>query len=202
MVLPFEDDHFTPQEEACFAQRQIYWSLDGNCYPLLQQGPCKVNEWLVAQEIPSSIFFPTDNRESRKKVKVSCKRRPCPCSDSNPLFCEVLVKGSLSYQNSNCRNCVTSLAAEQDGLCGKGEQLLNSPFGFGICGCKQGHVNWPLDGKCYPLYQRGGPCGSNDFSLHWDPNLQKPICILSLCPYGLVLSPLDGKCHSLGTQGK
>ena len=57
------------------------------------------------------------------KVKVSCKVRPCPCLEKDPDFCEVLVNQPTFYQRTvqspphGCKDCITALAAEQDGIC-------------------------------------------------------------------------------------
>ena len=52
--LPNEIDVFTSDEKRCFSQERVYWPPDGNCYPLLQQGPCRIGEWLVVSETISS----------------------------------------------------------------------------------------------------------------------------------------------------
>ena len=50
----------------------------------------------------------------------------------DPLLCEVPYESS-SVCGPQCR---VAAAAEQDGLCGRGEQLLLTPFGEGACGCR------------------------------------------------------------------
>ena len=52
--LPNEIDVFTSDEQRCFSQERVYWPPDSNCYPLLQQGPCRIGEWLVVSETISS----------------------------------------------------------------------------------------------------------------------------------------------------
>lgn len=195
VYLPADSSQlFTPEEDRCFSEQKIYWSPDGHCYPLLIQGPCQSDsQWLALEESKTS--------SSSKKIKVSCLPRPCPCLASDPDMCEVLLK---QENNQSCRNCFTALAAEQNGLCGQGQQFFNSPFGFGICGCRAKpnmHVKWPLDGKCYPLYDlSSSPCSYGQ-TLHWDSKTEAPLCVTSVCPQGLVLAPQDGKCYSLGSQG-
>ena len=191
-MIPEASDVLTPDEEQCFSHRKVFWPQDGQCYALLKQGPCKHGEWLVASE-------ESKNRWMSRKVTVSCKKMPCPCLAHDPDFCEVQLK----WQNTspNCRNCVTALAAEQDGICGPGEQLLTSPFGFGICGCRlrpKTHVS--VDGNCYALHEQG-PCQDNE-TLHWDPKSDAPICVPTVCPMGYVLAVEDGRCHYINTQGK
>ena len=199
VILPGADDIFQPEVEHCLAQKKIYWPLDAHCYALLNQGPCSEGEWLVASKLQPRYSWQSPN------IKISCKRKTCPCLADDPDFCEVeLEENSRESRNSrNCRNCVTALAAEQDGICGPGEQLFNSPFGYGICGCRSKphlHVSWHQDGKCYPLLHQG-PCRENE-TLHWNPRVERPVCVPKICPHGLVLSSLDGRCHFLHTQGK
>ena len=96
--------------------------------------------------------------------------------------------------------------AEQDGICESGEQLLTTPFGFGVCGCRLKpylHVPWSFGSnqqRCYPLHQQG-PCQQNE-TLHWNPRRNEPLCVPTVCPLGYVLSVEDGNCHVLNTQGK
>ena len=187
---------YSMREETCFSSNKIHWPFDDQCYELLEQGPCSNGEWLVATKFLSQIDF-------KLHIKVSCKPRICPCLDTEPYLCEVQLENTSQTPN-NCRNCIVALAAEQNGICRKGEQLLVSPFGYGICGCRVEpilHVVWPLDGNCYPLHQRGQPCQKNE-TLHWDPKSKEPICVPALCPLGFVLSIEDGGCHVLDTQGK
>jgi hypothetical protein len=189
----------SPDEVRCLSQKQIFWINDGNCYPLLSQGPCLSNEWLVASEVFSRNPYLTST--SPQKIKISCVRKVCPCLGQDPDFCEIEIRKN-SGNSGNCRNCVVALAAEQDGICDSGEQLFNSPFGYGICGCRktpQIHVNWPIDGACYPLHEKG-PCYDNE-TLHWIPEGTKPVCVPTICPIGKVLSIQDGRCHELGSQG-
>ena len=96
--------------------------------------------------------------------------------------------------------------AEQDGICEPGEQLLTTPFGLGVCGCRLKpylHVLWSFGNnqqRCYPLHQQG-PCQQNE-TLHWNPRRNEPLCVPTVCPLGYVLSVEDGNCHVLNTQGK
>jgi hypothetical protein len=47
----------------------------------------------------------------------------------------------------NCggSHCRVALAAEQDGICGEGEQLRLNPFGKGVCDCRDAHERWHLN---------------------------------------------------------
>lgn len=192
VILPDENAALAPEMERCLAQKKIYWPADSQCYTLLTQGPCNSGQWLVASKIQPRYNW------QKPQIKVHCKTKTCPCLASDPDFCEVEMKEN----GGNCRNCVTALAAEQDGICGQGEQLFNSPFGYGICGCRTKphlHVPWNEDGKCYPLLGKG-PCRENE-TLHWSQRRERPICVPRVCPEGLVLSALDGRCHFMHTQG-
>ena len=196
VILPDENAVLTPEMEDCLSQKKIYWPADGRCYSLLKQGPCHAGQWLAASKVRPRYNW------QKPQIKVHCKVKTCPCLASDPDFCEVELRPDSN--NPNCRNCVTALAAEQDGICGQGEQLFNSPFGYGICGCRTKphfHVPWEAEGgKCYPLHEKG-PCRDNE-TLHWSPRQERPICVPRVCPEGLVLSALDGRCHVIHTQGK
>ena len=192
VILPDENAALAPEMERCLAQKKIYWPADSQCYTLLTQGPCHSGHWLVASKIQPRYNW------QKPQIKIHCKAKKCPCLASDPDFCEVEMENSAV----NCRGCVTALAAEQDGICGQGEQLFNSPFGYGICGCRTKphlHVPWNEDGKCYPLLGKG-PCRENE-TLHWSQRSERPICMPRICPEGLVLSALDGRCHFMHTQG-
>ena len=192
VILPDENAALAPEMERCLAQKKIYWPADSQCYTLLTQGPCHSGHWLVAAKIQPRYNW------QKPQIKIHCKAKKCPCLASDPDFCEVEMENSAV----NCRGCVTALAAEQDGICGQGEQLFNSPFGYGICGCRTKphlHVPWNEDGKCYPLLGKG-PCSENE-TLHWSQRSERPICMPRICPEGLVLSALDGRCHFMHTQG-
>jgi hypothetical protein len=60
--LPDENDVFTPDQKRCFSQQKIYWPRDGHCYSLLEQGPCKNTEWLVASEVTTSSRYGFPNQ--------------------------------------------------------------------------------------------------------------------------------------------
>ena len=169
-------------ELTCLGREQVFWPGDGLCYSLLSQGPCGDQEWLVLAR-------------SSHSVGVVCRHRPCPCDPAATDLCEV------ELEEGPCK-CKVALAAAQDGLCDVGEQLLVNPFGFGECGCitNPPHINWPGDGRCYPVYSQG-PCepgfilklsSINDSSL-------EPFCQQAVCQDGKV--EYDGGCHYLGYQG-
>ena len=47
--------------------------------------------------------------------------------------------------DDGCNPCRVALAAEQGRLCGRGEQLRLTPFGKGVCDCRDGHERWAGD---------------------------------------------------------
>lgn len=189
IALPQEDDRLSRSEMECLQKEQVYWPQDRECYPFLQQGPCQDHEWLVMREKPNSVH----------EVEIHCQKRPCPCHAKDPLLCEVWYEDS---NTENCNNkCRVALAAEQDGICGTGEQLLLNPYGRAICGCRGDpvHMRSSIDFQCHPIGFQG-PCPSNE-TLEFVPSLNKAVCLPSLCPPDMVLHPDSGRCFRLHTQG-
>ncbi len=182
--LPHWKDLLWPREEHCLSEESVFWPPDGRCHQLLQRGPCNDTEWLVlVEDFPGS-------------VAIKCRSRRCPCSPEEPQLCEVWHEGG-----GECADrCVVALAAEQEMLCRKGEQLLLSPFGVGVCGCRvhPPHARWHLDGACYALHTQG-PCPTNH-TFQWSPPTVRSLCVPSLCPAGLVLHS-DGRCYAIGERG-
>jgi len=179
--LPGGHHGYITQEEAdCLSRDQVWWPGDGQCYSLLEQGPCEVGHWLVLSQ-------------SQAGDKVVCKRRICPCDPTQPDLCEVEVE-----DGGPCK-CRVALAAAQDGLCQPGEQMLVSPYGFGVCGCivSPPHTVWPGDDRCYPVNSQG-PCDSG-FVLSISRSSMEPVCLPSVCGRGKVT--YQGECHSLGSRG-
>ena len=63
---------------------------------------------LYYSSIEKPLSFGRPNYNSvvqRKRLKVSCKKRPCPCLESDPDFCEVLVEQPTLYQR-NSHRCI------------------------------------------------------------------------------------------------
>ncbi|TRY76880.1 hypothetical protein TCAL_14723 [Tigriopus californicus] len=190
IALPQEDDYLSRAQMECLQKEQVYWPQERECFPLLQQGPCKDHEWLVMREKPNSV----------DEVEIHCQKRPCPCHAKDPLLCEVWYEDPNAA--ADCSNkCRVALAAEQDGICGSGEQLLLNPFGRAICGCRGDpvHMRSSLDYRCHPLGSQG-PCPSNE-TLEFVPSLNKAVCLPTLCPTGMVLHSDSGRCFYLHTQG-
>ncbi len=125
-------DRINFEDERCLSAHQVFWPGDGQCYDLLQRGPCSRDDhWLVLKQKPRSA-----------EVEVVCQKRPCPCNPRDPTLCEVWYEGEAGPCGSHCR---VALAAEQDGVCGQGEQLRLTPFGTGVCECRDGHERWGRD---------------------------------------------------------
>lgn len=185
--LPAPNDRIDALKERCFGKEMIYWPRDGQCYKLLEQGPCQDNHWLVLQD------------DYQGNIQVTCKRNQCPCRPENPQLCEVWYENPGKMCGSGCR---VALAAAQDEICPEGEQLLVSPYGNGICGCQQDnppHIRWEADNKCYPVHTQG-PCPSNH-TLQYSPPMNSPICVPKVCPEPGSVLHSDGKCYDIDTRG-
>jgi len=181
--IELDPKKFALEKQRCFDEDKMFWPLDGQCYPLLTQGPCPKDHWLVLKN------------SSSLELEMQCSVRVCPCDPSNPILCEV----EMPPGTSDCR-CKVALAAEQDGICRHGEQLLVNPLGYGECGCvtEPPHLEWN-DGLCYPLMTQG-PCPPHQVYMVDEAN-GRPVCrLLDLeCPENHVR--FNDECHELGERG-
>ena len=192
--LPKLNKAMSKQEERCLKTNRVYWPHDDRCYSLLQQGPCDDDEWLTLN----------DEDALNDNITIVCSKRPCPCRRADAYLCEVLIPkkvvecGSIEKVQKSCH---VAMAAEQDGICEKGQQILVTPYGDGVCGCIMNppHMTWNGDGQCYPLFEQGGPCLENE-SLQFSPKENQTVCTPTLCKPGFVLYE-DGKCYMIDTQG-
>ena len=192
--LPKLDKAMTIKEENCLKTNRVYWPHDDRCYSLLQQGPCNDDEWLTLN----------DEGALNDNVTIACSKRPCPCRRADSYLCEVLIPkkvvecGSIEKIQKSCH---VAMAAEQDGICEKGQQIIVTPFGDGVCGCiiNPPHMTLNGDVQCYPLFEQGGPCLENE-SLQFSPKENQTVCTPTLCKPGFVLYE-DGKCYMIDTQG-
>lgn len=73
-----------------FERLVIYDRLRQECYPVLDQGPCNKNEWLI--------------RSSDKRNGVECERRKCP---ANYNYGQTDSGGAFSYFNYKTQECIT-----------------------------------------------------------------------------------------------
>ena len=189
-VLPHLNSSLSLKQENCLKSDRIYWPHDDQCHALLQQGPCLDDEWLILKQSNNDIF-------------ITCQKRPCPCRTSDQSLCEVLITKKVTDcgQEREEKACHVALAAEQDGICDEGEQIIVTPFGDGICGCRLSpvHMKWNGDGKCHPLLYQGSPCPENQ-SLQFSRIENRALCMATLCKPGYVLYD-DGGCYRLDTQG-
>ena len=189
-VLPRLNSSISIKQENCLKSDRIYWPDDDRCHTLLQQGPCLDDEWLIL-------------KQSNNDIVIMCQKRPCPCRTSDPSLCEVLITKKVTDcgQEREEKACHVALAAEQDGICDDGEQIIVTPFGDGICGCRLSpvHMKWNGDGKCHPLLYQGSPCPENQ-SLQFSKIENRALCVATLCKPGHVLYE-DGGCYRLDTQG-
>jgi len=119
------------KEDKCHREGKVLFE-DGECYNLLERGPCFEDaKWLVM------------SMENGKMVP-RCKHRKC----LNPAG---------AYLASDCQ-CYRRKATD---VCGSNEQLYDDIFGQGICGCSPGHAIWEGDDACHPVHQQG-PCQEGD----------------------------------------
>lgn len=163
----------------------VFWPADSQCYTLLHKGPCRDDEWLVLEE------------DGNGGVEIVCRERICPCKGKDPQLCEVWYDEDDACRENKCR---VALAAEQQGICEEGEQLLVNPFGMGVCGCRSDppHMKWADDGRCYELYTQG-PCPENH-TVQFSLPMEELLCVAEICPEGMTLYR-DGRCYSLYTRG-
>ena len=193
-LLPRLNDSISIKQENCLKSDRIYWPYDDQCYTLLQQGPCLDDEWLSLIE---------GSNLSNNDITILCQKRPCPCRKTDPQLCEVQITKKVfdCGREREEKTCHVALAAEQDGICDEGEQIIVTPFGDGICGCRLNppHMRWNGDGKCYPLLSHGSPCLENQ-SLQFSETDNQALCVATLCKPRFVLFE-DGRCYILDTQG-
>lgn len=181
--LPGPRQRISFRDERCLSSERVFWPEDEECHTLLTKGPCPTDgDWLVVRERP------------RGGLEVVCEARPCPCTTKEPQLCEV----SFPVKD-DCNPCRVALAAEQGGICGHGEQLRLTPFGKGICDCRDGHVRWLEDEKCHELHTRG-PCGEDETFVYSPPE-ERPFCIYTLCKHPEMALHDDGRCYFLGERG-
>jgi len=119
------------RKSECHRQGKVLFE-DGECYNLLERGPCFENSmWLVMSE-ENGIMVPR------------CKDRTC-------------LSTSGTFVPGHCQ-CYHRKVPD---VCGLNEQLYDDIFGQGVCGCSPGHAVWDEDDTCHPVYQQG-PCQENE----------------------------------------
>eukprot|EP00092_Neocalanus_flemingeri_P008052 GFUD01008690.1.p1 GENE.GFUD01008690.1~~GFUD01008690.1.p1 ORF type:complete len:1006 (-),score=224.49 GFUD01008690.1:142-3159(-) len=111
----------------CHRQGKVLFE-DGECYNLLERGPCFESAMWLVMSVENGILVPR------------CKHRQC-------------LSSSGAFVASDCQ-CYQRKVAD---VCGKNEQLYDNIFGQGICGCSPGHAVWDGDESCHPIHQQG-PC--------------------------------------------
>jgi len=115
------------KEDICHREGKVLFE-DGECYNLLERGPCfEQSKWLV-MSLEDGNLVPR------------CKHRKC----LNPAG---------AYLTNDCQ-CYNRKASD---VCGLNEQLYDDIFGQGVCGCSPGHAIWEGDDACHPVHQQG-PC--------------------------------------------
>jgi len=129
---------------------------DGECYNLLERGPCFENAMWLVMSVEDGNLVPR------------CKHRRCLSSTGSFLT----------------RDCQCYLRDAED-VCGKNEQLYDDILGNGICGCKPAHDIWDGDDTCYPLHHQG-PCGEEEVLLPGVGADSRTECVKSNCSRGFV----------------
>ena len=174
-----EDDKKKPETWIEFSQdRECHenWtvSVNGSCYPLLEQGPCAEGQWLVVS--PGQGRGDTSDSEDFLEylgvaVSVTCVTRPCDERDGGfwwPELCEC-----VSSEPGLTRYTVSD-------VCEDNETMVVTPHGQGVCTCLPGYsydevrheiltlenlITEPLQHEvCHELGSRG-PC---DEDMYWD----------------------------------
>ena len=113
------------KEDICHREGKVLFE-DGECYNLLERGPCfEQSKWLV-MSLEDGNLVPR------------CKHRKC----LNPAG---------AYLTNDCQ-CYNRKASD---VCGVNEQLYDDIFGQGVCGCSPGHAIWEGDDACHPVHQQG-----------------------------------------------
>ena len=102
------------EEEECTGDRIAY---KGGCWQLASTGPCGPGRWLVLQEVAGG------------GARAECQGRRC--------------KMDQVWWATSCSCLAPPRAALRAGAgpCGEGGQVLVSPYGEGLCGCRAG---WEL----------------------------------------------------------
>ncbi|XP_069691504.1 uncharacterized protein [Periplaneta americana] len=171
---------FSAAQLECFKRKQVLYKPDGQCYKLLETGPCKgEHQWLVLD---------TRNPESLDPV---C--RQCPC-------CDKPYRAVYWPSDGQCHH----FHRDSKALCPlPGNKLTTDPFGDGECACDKDppHARISPDlveGVCYPLYRRG-PCGEDRIFV---PSINSTSCEKDPCAHkGEGYVKWSGTCYELGSQG-
>ena len=96
-------------QEECTGDKVSY---EGGCWQLASTGPCDPGQWLVLEGVEEG------------EVLVQCRERRCSLQEVWwPETCSCLARG----ENTRSR-----------AVCGKGGEVMVSPYGEGVCGCKEG----------------------------------------------------------------
>jgi len=115
------------KKSECHREGKVLFE-DGECYNLLERGPCFESAMWLVMSIENGVLVPR------------CKHRKC-------------FSSSGVFVASDCQ-CYHRKVPD---VCGENEQLYDDIFGQGICGCSPGHAIWDEDDTCHPI-QKQGPC--------------------------------------------
>ncbi|XP_023328067.1 uncharacterized protein LOC111701135 [Eurytemora carolleeae] len=136
-----ENNETENSDEICNHVDQIFWPEDGNCYSLLDQGPCQDGQWLILN--------------STKPIRAKCALIPCPVGEQ--------VFWSALCQCIDIDNTIRSGRYSPLEVCGERSRMVLNPYGEGECACEVGFFK-DNQGICHALGSQG-PC---DTGLSWE----------------------------------
>jgi len=163
------------RELDCHREGKVLFE-DGNCYNLLERGPCSEDSSRLVMVV-----------QSDGGLEAECRPRRCESPDE-------------IWEPETCK-CYSS---SEPGPCGSGERLYEDVFGAGVCGCEEGHEVWADTGECHQLGGRG-PCQEGDtFIYHQETQLagctdSPNTRVFDLIPPGEVISRtlITDCCHDI-----
>ena len=163
------------RELDCHREGKVLFE-DGNCYSLLERGPCSEDSSRLVMVV-----------QSDGGLEAECRPRRCESPDE-------------IWEPETCK-CYSS---SEPGPCGSGERLYEDVFGAGMCGCEEGHEVWADTGECHQLGGRG-PCQEGDtFIYHQETQLagctdSPNTRVFDLIPPGEVISRtlITHCCHDI-----
>ncbi|KAF0301641.1 hypothetical protein FJT64_026125 [Amphibalanus amphitrite] len=195
----------------CRCRSGFHQGSDGRCYQEYTQAECPDNSVFIQGDCvakgpcPEGFFMVFDKRE---------QRYTCGCP---PGFLLVTAVNRCIRARTDCRHCVENLYRWPEdgqfyreltrGPCNDTELLIQTDSGP-VCGCEkyapsdrvssylEPTVRWPLDGRCYRLYDQA-ICPPGHWFIWSSTQNRIPVC----CPKGHFFWPADDKCYEEFTRG-
>jgi len=126
-------------DSVCNEKEKIFWPGDGQCYKLLEQGPCPDKQWLELDTL--------------EPPRAKCSEMPCedPVTQAYwPKLCQCI----------DINNKIRSGRYSPADVCGSNTRIVSDPYGQGMCTCEAGFYMGPGEGgDCHALGTQG-PCES------------------------------------------